>query len=244
MYGCVLGSDIEGIKKFAAGKPIYIGGRKQLKRAYCNLLGSSAFELDDETADNAVMSGLAFIHRLHNVRQQREKVMKRIEEEKLIAIVRNPEEKTFIPAMQALYRGGIRLAELTFDRSGKTPKEHTARLIRLLKESLPILVGAGTVTSTEEVMLAYEAGASFIISPNNDPEIIGLTRKLGLVSIPAAFTPTEIVSAIKFGADYVKLFPADKLPTKHSSWGVFAVCAAAQRRHLQCAVYPVCGCYH
>ena len=61
-------------------------------------------------------------------------------------------------------------------------------------------------------MLAYEAGASFIISPNCDSEVIRLTRKLGLVSIPAAFTPTEIAQAIAYGADYVKLFPADALP--------------------------------
>ena len=65
------------------------------------------------------------------------------------------------------------------------------------------------MTAPEEVMLAYEAGASFIISPNCDPEIIGLTRRLGMVSIPAGFTPTEIACAIKAGADYVKLFPAD-----------------------------------
>ena len=73
-----------------------------------------------------------------------------------------------------------------------------------------MLVGAGTVTRTEEVYLAYEAGASYIISPNCDPEIIKLTKKLGLVSIPAAFTATEIACALNSGADYIKLFPADQ----------------------------------
>ena len=71
-------------------------------------------------------------------------------------------------------------------------------------------IGAGTVTCTEEVLSAFEAGASYIISPNCDPDIISLTRKLGMVSMPAAYTATEIAAAIKYGADYVKLFPADQ----------------------------------
>lgn len=211
LYGCVLGQDTEGILKFAEGRPIYIGGRKQLRQAYCILLGESARELEQNVTENAVANGLIAIQRCHKTRQLRNEVLKSIDEEKIIAIIRNPEEETFLSAMQALYRGGIRLAEITFDRSGKIPKAQTAHLIRLLKEQLPILVGAGTVTSKEEVMLAYEAGASFIISPNCDPEIIHFTRQLGMVSIPAAFTPTEIGTAIKAGADYVKLFPADQL---------------------------------
>lgn len=211
LYGCVLGSDIEGIKKFAAGKPIYIGGRKQLRQAYHILLGESDFVLDDSITENAVVNGLAAVHRFRKAQQLRNAVIKSIEEEKIIAIIRNPEADTFLSAAQALYRGGIRLAEITFDRSGKIPKMQTAQSISLLKQHFPIYVGAGTVTSKEELTLAYEAGADFIISPNCDPEIIQLTRKLGLVSIPAAFTPTEIAAAIKAGADFIKLFPADQL---------------------------------
>lgn len=211
LYGCILGSDIEGIKKFAEGKPIYIGGRKQLRQAYHILLGESDFKLDDSITENAVVNGLVAIHRFLKNQQLRNEVIKSIEEEKIIAIIRNPKEDTFLSATQALYRGGIRLAEITFDRSGKISKAQTARSISLLNEQLPIYVGAGTVTSKEELMLAYEAGAAFIISPNCDPEIIQLTRKLGLVSIPAAFTPTEIAIAIKAGADFIKLFPADHL---------------------------------
>ena len=78
-----------------------------------------------------------------------------------------------------------------------------------------MLVGAGTVTSCEEVKAAFHAGASFIISPNCDPEIIALTRKLGMVSIPAAYTATEIATALKHGADYIKLFPADQITEEY-----------------------------
>ena len=72
-------------------------------------------------------------------------------------------------------------------------------------------IGAGTVTHLSEVDLAVNAGATFIISPNCDPEIIKRSRELGAVSIPAAFTPSEIVCALNNGADYVKLFPADQV---------------------------------
>ena len=211
LYGCVIGQDIDRILRFAAGKSIFIGGRSNLKHTYRILLDENATALDDDICTHAVNNGLAAIHRIYQVRKSRNAVLQSIETEKLIAIVRNPDEESLLPAMQALYRGGIRLAEITFDRSGKIPKSHTAHLIRLIKEQLPMLVGAGTVTSIEEVKLAYEAGASFIISPNCDTEIISITRRLGMVSIPAAFTPTEISSAIKAGADYVKLFPADQL---------------------------------
>lgn len=211
LYGCVLDQDTDRILKFAADKPIYIGGRYNLKKAYSILLDENAIVLEDDVCANAVNNGLCEIRRNFNLQKCRDSVLKSIEEEKLIAIIRNPDNETLLPAMEALYRGGVRLAEITFDRSGKVPKSQTAASIKLLKEQLPILVGAGTVTSVDEVMLAYNAGASYIISPNCDTEIITLTRKLGLVSIPAAFTPTEIASAINAGADFVKLFPADQL---------------------------------
>ena len=118
--------------------------------------------------------------------------------------------------MKALWRGGVRLAEITFDRSGKVPKEQTVSLIKLLIKETEMIVGAGTVTTKEDLLLAYNAGASFIISPNCDKEIIELTHKLGLISIPAAFTPTEIADAIKFGADYIKVFPVNELSDKYA----------------------------
>jgi 2-dehydro-3-deoxyphosphogluconate aldolase / (4S)-4-hydroxy-2-oxoglutarate aldolase len=73
-------------------------------------------------------------------------------------------------------------------------------------------IGAGTVRSVAEVRRAEDAGASFIISPDTRPDVIALTKDLGLVSIPGAFTPTEIASACDHGADIVKLFPAAVLP--------------------------------
>ena len=72
-----------------------------------------------------------------------------------------------------------------------------------------MFIGAGTVTDLEEVKLAANAGASFTVSPSCNPQIISLTKKLGLISIPAAYTATEIATALNAGTDYIKLFPAD-----------------------------------
>ena len=82
-------------------------------------------------------------------------------------------------------------------------------MIKEVKNKLgnKMLIGAGTVISNEYLDAAYEAGAEFIFSPDTDVDIIKRTKKLGLVSIPGAFTPTECKTAYKTGADIIKLFP-------------------------------------
>ena len=72
-------------------------------------------------------------------------------------------------------------------------------------------MGAGTVTTPELVRLAFEAGAGYIISPDVNTRVIATTRELGMVSMPGAMTPTEILTAHEAGADFVKLFPAAML---------------------------------
>ena len=74
-----------------------------------------------------------------------------------------------------------------------------------------MFVGAGTVTTTELVELTAKAGGKFIISPDTNPDVIRRTRELDMVSMPGALTPTEIMTAHRAGADYVKLFPAGDL---------------------------------
>ncbi len=71
-----------------------------------------------------------------------------------------------------------------------------------------ILVGAGTVLDPESAQLAISAGAKFILSPTVNLETIKLTKRYGVVSIPGALTPTEILTAYEQGADMIKLFPA------------------------------------
>ena len=141
----------------------------------------------------------------------REQVIRIIEEEKAIAILRGGQGKDALNLAEALSAGGIKLMELTFDQKDEDARKKTVIDIAMLNEALgdKMLFGAGTVTSKEMVRMAYSAGARFIISPDTNPDVIRLTRELGLVSIPGAFTATEVMTAYRAGADFVKLFPAD-----------------------------------
>ena len=135
-----------------------------------------------------------------------------IDEQKLIVILRGiPKEKTEKVA-KALYEGGARVIEVTFNQSDKNTLVDTAEKIKIIRETLgdDILVGAGTVLNKAQVKAAKEAGASFILAPNTDVEVIKYTKELGMLSIPGAFTPSEIMTAYNAGADYVKLFPITK----------------------------------
>lgn len=143
----------------------------------------------------------------------RESCIELIREERLVTLARRIPTEKLIHALTACADNGIRLFESTFDHTAPDPVRENAEKLVTLKKQLGdrICFGAGTVLTTEEVHAAYDSGCEFIISPDSDPEIIEETRKLGMVSIPGAMTPTEIKRAWKQGADIVKLFPADDL---------------------------------
>ncbi len=139
----------------------------------------------------------------------REEIIRDIEENKIIVIMRGFSTEQLIHSVDAMERGGIRLVEVTFDQTGATSDDATAENIRKLNEKFKgrVRIGAGTVMTEKQVELAYKAGAEFIISPDCYEAVIKKTRELGMVSIPGAFTPTEAANAHRFGADFVKLFP-------------------------------------
>ncbi len=143
----------------------------------------------------------------------RESVLKQIREKKVIAIVRGVWGEEAKALARALYDGGIRLMEITFDQKDPASWRKTADAIAAVGEAFggEMTVGAGTVILPEQLLLAKEAGASLIISPDSSEEIIRRTVELGLVSIPGAMTPSEILAARRWGADFVKVFPAGSL---------------------------------
>lgn len=137
-------------------------------------------------------------------------------DKKIIAIVRGIEEEKLISTVQALHDGGIRLIEVTFDQSNKNNLKDTSNAIQMIVEQFPdMITGAGTVVKMEQLKAAYEAGGKLIISPDCNPEIIRETVKLGMLSIPGAFSPSEIVKAYDNGADFVKVFPAGNLGSNY-----------------------------
>jgi len=136
-----------------------------------------------------------------------------IEKEKLIVIVRGVKNEHLIPLAEAMYRGGVRLLEITYSADGSVPAEVTATGIKMLRDHFGerMAIGAGTVLTPHEVELTAEAGGQFIISPDTSEAVIQRTNELGLVSIPGALTPTEAQGAHRAGADFVKLFPITSL---------------------------------
>ena len=140
-------------------------------------------------------------------------IVKKIQEEKIITIIRGVAKEKIIPLAKALYDGGIRLIECTYDASGTISDEETALNIETLVKhfGLKMVVGAGTVLTEKQVELTKSAGGEFIISPDTNPDVIKKTKELGLVSIPGALTPTEIACANRFGADFVKIFPIGQM---------------------------------
>ncbi len=133
-----------------------------------------------------------------------------IKKHKFIAILRNIPEEKLENTAKALYDGGARIFEITFNPSEEDTVEKTKRAFEIIKNTCPdALLGAGTVVKKEFVKPAKDAGARFIVAPNTDGEIIRLTKAENMISIPGAFTPTEIVSAYSIGADIVKIFPIE-----------------------------------
>jgi len=131
-------------------------------------------------------------------------ILSQLLQHKIIAIIRGAEPNDVLPVAHALFEGGIRAIEITLNSPDALQLINTVS--KILKEKM--LVGAGTVLDASSALEAIEAGAQFIISPSVDVETIQLTKQNGIVSIPGAFTATEIVTAYKAGADLIKVFPA------------------------------------
>ncbi len=141
--------------------------------------------------------------------------------EKLVVLFRRVPLECMGELAKALIRGGVRFLEVTFDQEAENPEELYTQSIRTIKEAVGdgLCLGAGTVLTQSQVRAAKAAGAEFVLSPNTDQQIIELTKELGMVSIPGAMTPSEVVHAWNYGADIVKLFPADDLGY-HYIWNI------------------------
>ena len=141
------------------------------------------------------------------------KVTDAIDATRIIVVTRGLALDALEKVSQALMDGGLNVIELAFSASDKAGNLATASCIASLKSKFgdALCVGAGTVLDDEQLRLASDCGAGFIVSPNVDRAIIEKTKEAGLVSIPGALTPTEIAAAHSFGADYIKLFPAAQM---------------------------------
>ena len=129
----------------------------------------------------------------------------RFAELKVVPVVVLNDVKDAAPLAKALVEGGLPCAEVTFRTDA------AAESIRIMTEAYPdMLVGAGTVLTTEQVDRAVEAGAKFIVSPGFDPEIVDYCIEKNIPVFPGCATPSEVAQAVKRGLKIVKFFPAEQ----------------------------------
>ena len=133
--------------------------------------------------------------------------LSQIETGRVVAILRGDFGGREHEMVAAMIEGGLTAVEVTLNSPDALIK--IAQLAALFGSICAI--GAGTVLKPHEVQQVADSGGKFIVSPNCDPRVIKESKARKLVSLPGAFTPTEVVAALEAGADAVKLFPATSL---------------------------------
>jgi 2-dehydro-3-deoxyphosphogluconate aldolase / (4S)-4-hydroxy-2-oxoglutarate aldolase len=133
-----------------------------------------------------------------------QQIYEMIRREKIIAIIRGVEKDSIIRIAEALLAGGIKMLEVTCNT------RNVFEMIKLLVDKLgkEMVIGAGTVLTTDLCEKALKAGAQFIIAPDVNPDVIDYCVKHDVAFLPGAATATEILTAKRHGAKMVKIFPA------------------------------------
>ena len=139
--------------------------------------------------------------------ETRADVVRWIERDRAVAVVRTDEPDKLVEIAQALQVGGVVCFEVTMT------VPNAIEGIRAVTEAMrgSVLVGAGSVTDAETAQQAIEAGARYVVSPVFKREVVEAAHALDAAAMPGCFTPTEILAAHEAGADVVKVFPAGSL---------------------------------
>jgi len=132
---------------------------------------------------------------------QQERFIEDLKRNQLMVAIRTESAEDAYHAAMACVEGGVRFIEITFSVPGAD------EVISRMSGDERVVVGAGTVLSVDDARKALKAGASYLVSPAFDEEVVTFAKKEGVISIPGACTPTEIYRAYKAGGDIIKLFP-------------------------------------
>ena len=131
-----------------------------------------------------------------------EKFVRLLGQEKASAILRTNNQQKAALAMEAAIRGGFKVIEFTLTIPG------VFELIQDFSKRDGVVVGAGTVLTTDEAKRSVAAGARFLVSPVVDEAVIRSANEMGVASFPGTHTATEMLQAHRYGATFCKLFPA------------------------------------
>ncbi len=163
-------------------------------------------------------------------------------------IKHNNPERDAAPLAKALCEGGLPVAEVTFRAAGAD------KAIKIMSETCPdMLVGAGTVMTTEQVDMAKAAGAKFVVTPGLDIEIVKYCQSVGMPIYPGCTTPTDYHAAFKLGLEVLKFFPAEqsgglaKIKAMAAPFPMFKVMPTGGvslknlKEYISCPVICACG---
>ena len=132
-------------------------------------------------------------------------VLEQIQKIGIVPVVVLDDAKDAMPLAKALCEGGLPCAEVTFRT------EAAEECIRIMSENFPeMLIGAGTVLTTEQVDKAVAAGAKFIVSPGLNPRIVKYCVEKGILITPGCANASDIEQALENGLEVVKFFPAEQ----------------------------------
>ena len=136
------------------------------------------------------------------------KVLSRIMEAGLVAVVRAESSEQATKIAEACLRGGVPSIEITFTVPGAV---EVIRHLANVYKSGEMIIGAGTVLDPETARAAILAGAQYVVSPSVNPDTIKLCNRYQIPIMPGAATIKEIVEAMELGADIIKVFPGETL---------------------------------
>lgn len=129
---------------------------------------------------------------------------------RVVPIIRTASPDWAAQVADVLAASGLEVIEVTFT------VPDAAAVVRGLRGRFPnILIGAGTVTTGGLARTAVDAGAQFLLSPSLSPGMVEVARRAGVLAVPGAFTPTEVVQALDGGAELIKIFPAESGGPRH-----------------------------
>lgn len=142
---------------------------------------------------------------------RKEMLLSKLKEEALVAVVRAKNATHGEKVVDAIVEGGINFIEITMTMEEGNPVEFISLLAKKYKDNKNVVIGAGTVLDAETARLVILAGASYVVSPGLDLEMIKLCNRYRIPVMPGVMSPTEAIKALEAGCDVIKVFPGNIL---------------------------------